>query len=186
MPVEIEKKYQLTRAQQKLVERRLRELKAVPGELEFEENTIYNGAALNAGGRALRLRRVNGRALLTFKERFPGKSPIKYQREEETEVMDARAIDAILRALDFQPALVYEKRRRRWQIGRGEVAIDELPFGLFMEIEGGEKEIARIERKLGATEFPAVLETYPMLTFRLGKRRKKVIEARFNIADRAR
>jgi len=44
---------------------------------------------------------------------------------------------------EFQPALVYEKRRTRWKIGTAEIALDELAFGLFMEIEGSEKEIAR-------------------------------------------
>jgi adenylate cyclase, class 2 len=178
MPVEIEKKYRLTKTQRRRIERGLRKIKAVPSEVEFEENTIYRGDALGPG-RALRLRRVNGRAILTFKERYASKSPIKHQREEETEVADATATDAILQALDFRPVLVYEKRRARWKIGRTEVVVDELPFGLFMEIEGTEKEIARLERLLEAGELPAVIETYPMLTAKFGRQRRGTIEARF-------
>src|SRR4030088_3547593 len=131
MPVEIEKKYRLTKKQRDEI------------------------------GQTLRLRRVNGRALLTFKQRFPGKSPIKHQREEETEVADADAVAAILRSLEFRPALVYEKRRVRWIVGKAEIAMDELPFGLFMEIEGPEKEIERLEKLLDAEAVPAVMETYP-------------------------
>ena len=127
----------------------------------------------------MRLRRVNGRALLTFKQRFPTKSSIKHQREEETEVGDADTLAAILQALEFRPALVYEKRRTRWQIGMAEVALDELPFGLFMEIEGAEKEISRVEKLLNAEHLPAVTETYPALTSSLGKQRGAVVEARF-------
>jgi len=95
---------------------------------------------------------------------------------------------AILRALDFRPALVYEKRRTRWSFGKVEVAVDELPFGLFMEIEGSEKEIGRVEKLLGAEAFPAVMETYPGLTTRLGKKRGSVVEARFarSVRERAR
>src|SRR2546430_4661508 len=107
MPIEIEKKYRLTREQRRSIERLMRAQGSVPGELEFEENTLYRGGRLDLGGCALRLRRVNGRALLTFKQRFPSKSPIKHQREEETEVADAGALAAILRSLDFRPALVY-------------------------------------------------------------------------------
>jgi adenylate cyclase, class 2 len=188
MPTEIEKKYRLTKKQREMIVRRLQKLGASPGEVEFEENTLYRGGRLDLGGCSLRLRRVNGRALLTFKQRFPGKSPIKHQREEETEVGDGNAVAAILKSLEFRPALVYEKRRIRWNIGKAEIALDELPFGLFMEIEGAEKEIARVEKLLEAEAVPAVMETYPALTVALGQKRGGVIEARFarSIRDRAR
>jgi predicted adenylyl cyclase CyaB len=179
MPIEIEKKYRLTKKQREAIVGRLRKLGASPGELEFEENTLYRGGRLDVEGCALRLRRVNGRALLTFKQRFPSKSAIKHQREDETEVANADAVAAILRSLDFRPGLVYEKRRTRWLVGKAEIAIDELPFGLFMEIEASEKEIARVETLIGAQDLPAVMETYPALTARLGQKRGGVIEARF-------
>lgn len=188
MAIEIEKKYRLTKRQREAIVRRLRKLGASAGELEFEENTLYRGGRLDLGGCALRLRRVNGRALLTFKQRFPSKSAIKHQREEETAVADADALAAILRSLEFRPALVYEKRRTRWNIGKAEVALDELPFGLFMEIEGAEKEIARVETLVGAQNLPGVMETYPALTAKLGNKRGGVIEARFarTVRERAR
>src|SRR5258706_13662881 len=179
MPVEIEKKYRLTKKQREAITGRLRKLGAAPGELEVEENTIYRGGRLELGGCALRLRRVNGRALLTFKQRFPSKAPIKHQREEETEVADADAVAAILRSLEFRPALVYEKRRIRWRIGKAEIALDELPFGLFMEIEGAEQDIERVETLLEAEAVPAVMETYPSLTAQLGRERGAGTQARF-------
>ncbi len=187
MPLEIEKKYRLTKKQRSAIVRRLRQLGASPENVEFEENTLYRGGRLDLGGCSLRLRRVNGRALLTFKHRFPGKSPIKHQREEETEVADADAVAAILRSLEFRPLLVYEKRRVRWHVGKAEIAIDELPFGLFMEIEGPEKEIERVEKLLEAEAVPAVMETYPTLTAQLGRKRGAVTEARFarSVRERA-
>ena len=179
MPVEIEKKYRLTKTQRDRLLRRLREIKAKPLGKEFEENTLYRGGAADVGHRTLRLRRVGRRAILTLKERFPTTSSIKHQQEDETEVGDADALDAILIGLGFEVGLVYEKRRARWRVGEAEVAIDELPFGLFMEIEASESEIARVEELLGATRLKAELETYPGLTARLGKKRGAVIEARF-------
>jgi predicted adenylyl cyclase CyaB len=188
MPLEIEKKYRLTKKQREAIVRRLQKLGASSDEVEFEENTIYRGGRLELGGCSLRLRRVNGRALLTFKQRFPGKSPIKHQREEETEVANGNAVAAILKSLEFRPALVYEKRRVRWRIGKAEIALDELPFGLFMEIEASETEIARVEKLLEGEAIPAVMETYPALTAQLGQKRGGVIEARFarSVRDRAR
>ena len=184
MPIEIEKKYRLTKPQRRSIEQRLREMGITPGEVEFEENTIYRGGRLDLGGCALRLRRVNGRAILTFKQRSPSKSPIKHQQEDETEVADAGATHAIVTALGFRPGLVYEKRRVQWTVGKATLVIDELPFGLFMEIEAPEKEITRIEKKLGAENLTAVMETYPSLTAKLGRHREGIVEARFKTKAR--
>ena len=184
MPIEIEKKYRLNQKQRLAIERRLRKVGAFKHKLEHEENTIYRGGRLDFGGCALRLRRVGARSILTFKQRIPSNSSIKHQREEETEVANADNVDAILQSLGFRPALVYEKRRRRWKLGKAEIVVDQLPFGLFMEIEGSEKEIARLEKKIGAEDLPAVMETYPTLTAMLGKQRNGIIEARFKKKSR--
>jgi predicted adenylyl cyclase CyaB len=181
MPIEIEKKYRLTKKDRRALEQRMRELGYEPKPIEFEENTIYGGGRLNFGSCALRLRRVNGneRAYLTFKRRLPGKSPIKHQEEHQVTVADPDGMDWILNSLEFRPALVYEKRRARWKVGQAKVVIDELSFGLFMEIEASVKEIKRVERLIGAEDLPAVSETYPTLTANLGKKSRGVIEARF-------
>ena len=179
MPIEIEKKYRITTEQRRAVEKSMRALGLKPRPIEFEENTIYRGPNLKPGRRALRLRRVNGHALLTFKERFPTTSSIKHQQENEAGLLDADATHAILNSLGYDSALVYEKRRTRWQVGKAKVVIDELPFGLFMEIEASEKEIMRVEKKIGAQDFEAVHETYPALTAKFGKKQKGIIEARF-------
>ena len=181
MPIEIEKKYRLTKKDRRTLEKRMRELGYEPKPIEFEENTIYGGGRLNFGGCALRLRRINGteRAYLTFKRRLPGKSPIKHQEEQEVTIADPDGMNWILNSLEFRPKLVYEKRRTRWQVGTAKVVVDELPFGLFMEIEASVKEIKCVEKLIGAEDIPAVSETYPTLTANLGKKRRGVIEARF-------
>ena len=184
MPLEIEKKYRLTKQQRRSIEKKLRELGVVPGEVEFEENVVYRGGRLDLGGCALRLRRVNNRATLTFKQRFPSQSPIKHQQEEETAVANADATHAIISALGFRVGLIYEKRRVPWKIGKASLVIDELPFGLFMEIEASEREIKRVEKLLEAEGLPPVMDTYPSLTIRLGKQRKGIFEARFKPATR--
>ena len=71
-----------------------------------------------------------------------------------------------------------------WDVGKAKVVIDELPFGLFMEIEASEREIKRVEKLLSAESLPPVMETYPSLTIRLGRQRKGVFEARFKTGKR--
>ena len=184
MPIEIEKKYRLTSTERRAIEKRLRELGYKPKPVEFEENTIYRGGNLELGRRAMRIRRVNGEAILTYKERIPTKS----SNQAPTRKRDPRQRRATPRTKSFlhsasAPALVYEKRRTRWQVGKATLVIDELPFGLFMEIEASERDIKRVEKLIDGGKLPAVNETYPALTAKLGKKKRKgIIEARFGKA----
>ncbi|HJP90803.1 MAG TPA: class IV adenylate cyclase [Pyrinomonadaceae bacterium] len=177
--IEVEKKFRLTKRQRDAVLKRLPDLGATLQHEEFEENTLYAGEALNSGTCVLRLRRVGGKATLTYKKRLPGASAIKQQREEETVIADPEAMEAILEALGFTPALVYEKRRQTWRLGNTEIVIDVLPFGLFMEIEGRINQIKAVERKLGLKGLRAEHATYPQLTQKHGKLYDGLIEARF-------
>jgi adenylate cyclase class 2 len=177
--IEVEKKFRLTTRQRDAV---LKRLPVVGAELEgedFEENTLFNGAALEVGACVLRLRRVKGKATLTYKKALPSVSSIKQRREEETQVEDPEAMEAILVALGFTPALVYEKRRQTWRLGNTEIVIDVLPFGLFMEIEGRVSDIKAVERKLGLKGLRAESASYPQLTVKHGKVYDGLIEARF-------
>ena len=177
--IEVEKKFRLTKRQRDAVLKRLPEVGAnLEGE-DFEENKLFKGEALNPGSCVLRLRRVKRNATLTYKKRLPGSSAIKQQREEETAIDDPEAMEAILEALGFTPALVYEKRRQTWRLGTTEIVIDVLPFGLFMEIEGRANEIKAVERKLGLKGLRAEHATYPQLTEKHGKALDGLIEARF-------
>lgn len=184
MSIEIEKKFCLTTTQRNRLPERLREIGANPRGAEFEENTLYRGAALAVGSRILRLRRVGGRAILTLKERLPSAAPIKHQREDETEIKDADAMHAILVGLGFMPVLVYEKRRETWLLGSVEIVLDELPFGLFMEIEGNEDEINDIEQRLGIEAIEPENLTYPQLAMEYGTPNGEVTEVRFATSDK--
>jgi adenylate cyclase, class 2 len=177
--IEVEKKYRLTKRQRDTVLKRLPEIGAQLEGEDFEENTLYNGEVLQDRACVLRLRRVKGRATLTFKKRLPGVAAIKQQREEETAVDDPDAMAAILESLGFTASLVYEKRRQTWRLGQTEIVIDVLPFGLFMEIEGRANEIKSVERRLGMKGLRAEHATYPQLTAKHGKRYDGLIEARF-------
>lgn len=177
--IEIEKKFRLTKRQRDSVLKRLPEIGAQLEREDFEVNTLYDGEALRDRACVLRLRRVGGRSTLTFKQRLPGASAIKQQREEETVIADPEAMAAILEALGFTASLVYEKRRQTWRLGQTEIVIDVLPFGLFMEIEGRANGIKSVERKLGMKGLRAEQATYPQLTAKHGKRLDGLIEARF-------
>ena len=179
MATEIEKKYRLTLEQREALSHRLRQVGATLQVREFEENTIYAGGSLDPRRQVLRLRRVGDEAILTYKERNESTSAIKHHQEDETRVEDAAALAAILEALGYRPTLVYEKRRATWHIRQAEVVLDELPFGLFVEIEGEENEIEEVEVLLNLGHAEAEMSTYPELAERHGERRGGIIESRF-------
>lgn len=181
MGVEVEKKYRLTAEQRASVVNRLRAVGAEFEGEEFETNTLYTGNALDATRAVLRLRRTNTRSVLTYKERGAiDASGIKRHREDETVVADADALVSILDALGYRPSLVYEKRRATWHVQEAEIVIDELPFGLYAEIEGDEANIRAAEIKLGIQDAAHEDATYPDLVARYGRRRGEMVEARFD------
>lgn len=178
--VEVEKKYRLTKEQRVAIRRKLIEIGAKDCGSEFEENILYGGGQLDPTSKALRLRKVGKKAILTYKERYRSKSDIKRQREEETTVADAKTVDRIIQLLGFKRVLVYEKSRHTWKVGPVELVIDELPFGLYMEIEGSKSGIRRLERQLAQSNLVVETATYPELTLLNGRKTRGVIESRFD------
>ena len=182
MGIEIEKKLRLTAEQVRRVRERLVEIGATRRGEAFEENTLYRGGTLDPQSSILRLRRTGSSAILTYKEistLTSSASTIKHRREDETRVEDAEALAAILAALGFTPALVYEKWRETWEVANAEVVVDELPFGLFLEIEGEESEIPQVEGLLDLSAAEVEMATYPELAARYGQKCDGMIEARF-------
>ena len=184
MPIEIEKKYRLTKKQREGVLLRLPKIGAKREGEDFEVNTLYSGKALEVGRSVLRLRRIGDRGVLTYKESLPPRLDMKHRREDETQVDDPDAMELILDALGFTPALVYEKRRETWRVARTEIVIDELPFGLFMEIEGSEKDIREVESKLAIKRLKAETLSYPRLVLKHGAQNGGVVESRFSSKER--
>lgn len=180
MAIEIEKKYKLTPAQREKIVGGLARSGAVFSGEDFETNELYGGRILEEKRALLRVRKIAGRTILTYKQRIKDDTPVKHQIEHETEVGSAAEIERIIENLGFEKRLVYEKRRETWLLGGAEILLDELPFGLYMEIEAATAgDIEKIEKILGAVDFSVEHETYPALTARLGERLDGIIEARF-------
>ncbi|MFJ8039277.1 class IV adenylate cyclase [Kitasatospora sp. NPDC096147] len=117
-----------------------------PGREEIYRDTYYDGQGeeLGRGDRELRVRTVVGsggvRTVLTYKgPRLDGASEAK--PEYETEVADAKAVDAIVRGLGYRPVIRFEKHCRNyalresgWDLLATLVRVPELN-GTFIEIE---------------------------------------------------
>lgn len=179
MSIEIEKKYRLSEAQRQFVSDALKEIGAEYKGENFEENIIYRGGVLDEKNAVLRVRKIGEKAILTYKQRIQNQSDIKRQIEHETTVENAEELEMIVENLGFQKKLIYEKRRKTWRLREAEIVLDELAFGLFMEIEGSVTAIKEVEMLLDIEDFTVEHKTYPRLTAETGIANENLIEARF-------
>jgi adenylate cyclase class 2 len=100
--------------------------------------------SLGRSDRVLRLRKSGGEAArLTYKGPGEQRGDVRIREEIEFIVGDGAAARAFLEALGFQVVTTYEKYRRIYTFAGRHIMLDELPFGLFVEIEGESPESLR-------------------------------------------
>lgn len=136
-----------------------------------EMNTLYDlpDKALRRRGELLRLRQYGKKWKLTHKAK--GQSGRHKSRvETETELLDGKQMDAILRSLGFQPVFRYEKFRAEYSDDQGEVVLDKTPIGNLAEIEGKPRWIDRTAKALGLDRKHYITSTYAQLFFDWKKR----------------
>lgn len=98
---------------------------------------------------------------ITLKEKIKNANTnVRARKETEFEIEDIEKMKYILEALGLTYTRTMEKYRQHWKLGNCDITLDELPFGVFMEIEGEETEISRICQLLKLDENKKLLETY--------------------------
>jgi adenylate cyclase class 2 len=101
---------------------------------------------LQAAGQVLRLRK-NHETRLTFKAPGPDN---EHRLEVEVGVDQAERTQRLLEALGYGVFFVYEKYREVFTLEAVEIMLDELPFGVFVEVEGEDLgRIRSIAERLG-------------------------------------
>jgi len=138
-----------------------------------EVNTLYDlpGQKLRRKGELLQLRKYGEKWKLTHKAKsLAGRH--KSRGELETGVADGKAMDALLRALGFAPAFIYEKFRSEWSDSQGNVVLDHTPIGDLAEIEGKSRWIDRTARALGISSQQYVTKSYAELFFEWKRKTK--------------
>lgn len=179
MAIEIEKKYRLDKRQREQAVIKLKEMGAVFSGEAFEENFLHRGGDLKEKSAVLRLRKIGHTTILTYKEKVLNDLDIKHRIEYETKVSDFLATEKIIQSLGYRLNVIYEKRRQTWHFGDVEVVLDELPFGLYMEIEGTADAIEKAEKRLNINGLEPESRSYPRLTLAHGKQVGEIYEARF-------
>lgn len=136
-----------------------------------EMNTLYDlpDNALRQRGELLRLRQYGKKWKLTHKAKAQS-GRHKSRLETETELLEGKQMESILRALGFRPVFRYEKFRAEYSDGEGEVVLDKTPIGNLAEIEGKPRWIDRTAKTLGLDRKHYITSNYAQLFFDWKKR----------------
>jgi adenylate cyclase class 2 len=94
---------------------------------------------LENGFRVLRLR-MDTAARMTYKGPSIGRQGVRVRQEIEFEVSDFDSARSLLQALGYRIIMIYEKYRAVYRLDGVDVALDELPYGRFVELEGPDAE----------------------------------------------
>jgi adenylate cyclase, class 2 len=126
--------------------------------------------SLTRSGRLLRLRQ-DTRARITYKGEGSDEGGARLRKELEFTVSDFDTSKALFEALGYQVYTMYEKYRTTYKVGNVEVALDEMPTGDFLEIEGPDSESIRGTANLLGLNWQArILDSYTMLFEHLRER----------------
>jgi len=134
--------------------------------LDTTENKFQNQHCL------LRLRKSDGKNILTFKRPPPVKPDLKdykIMEEMEVEVSNFEKTRDILLAMGYRIYFIYEKYRGVYQREGVKVMIDKTPIGNFIEIEGDQSLIDRVATELGFSRKHYMTETYFSLFKKTGR-----------------
>lgn len=137
-----------------------------------EQNAIFSGYhlertirvdkpgwELSNAGTFIRLR-SGFKNTLTLKEARKKESEVSERMEIEVEIDDVGLCQKLLQEIGLTESLIMEKYRMLWKIKDTLITIDELPFGIYAEIEGSIQSIKVISELLGLKYEERIIITY--------------------------
>ncbi|KAF0110351.1 MAG: Uncharacterized protein FD147_1736 [Chloroflexi bacterium] len=164
-PLEVEVKFYLT--DMNSYEKRVRSIGASlvqPRTHELNYRFDTPEMSLAREHRVLRLRQDTA-TILTYKGPAQSNDAVSIRPEIELEVSDFQAAKDLLEALGFHMSVKYEKWRTVYRMGDLEITLDEMPFGNFTEIEGGDPAAIQKTASMLALNWSARINSSYMLLF---------------------
>jgi adenylate cyclase class 2 len=163
----IENEIKISLSKEDLVElvKTLKELKA---EKEFCVQQITNrfdtaNQSLESRGVFLRTRTGEINTLTLKRKISGGDNNIKSREEIEIDLNskeEVYTLNKIINILGFEKLLIMEKYRMQWSFNDCKIAIDELPFGFYVEIEGEKDNLFKVSDILKLNRSDSLTSTY--------------------------
>lgn len=104
--------------------------------------------------------REGSKKTITLKEKLQENYDIKARKETEFQIENIDDMRYILEKIGLTYIRIFEKYRINISYKKTVISIDELPFGLFLEIEGDEKDITTVVNDLNLDINKKILGTY--------------------------
>jgi adenylate cyclase class 2 len=139
----------------------LAELKAEKKGEGFQRTTRMDTPDLNLEKQGTFLRvRTGGKDIVTLKKKIKSKGELFERMELETEVKDPELLADIFANLGFTKRFIMEKYRIDYSYKNTKISVDELPFGVYVEIEGEPEDIQSVARELNLNLSKKIVVTY--------------------------
>ena len=97
---------------------------------------------------------------LTLKKARVKESEVSERLEIEIEIDDMESCQKLLQEIGLNEKLIMEKYRMIWEVNGTIITIDELPFGVYVEIEGSVQSIKILSELLGLNYDNRIIITY--------------------------
>ena len=107
-----------------------------------------------------RIRDEHGKIVLTVKVRSQKKTNYFERKEYSVEISNAEEGVDIMKSLGYGQIRVFKKVREEWDFKDVDVVLDELYFGIYMEIEGSKEKIEEMVKKLGFEDKERITKAY--------------------------
>ena len=114
---------------------------------------------LSKEGTYIRLR-TGFKNTLTLKKARVKESEVSERLEIEIEIDDMESCQKLLQEIGLNEKLIMEKYRMIWEVNGTIITIDELPFGVYVEIEGSVQSIKILSELLGLNYDNRIIITY--------------------------
>ncbi len=128
---------------------------------KFEDNYIFDREGeLKKSGKLLRVRFVDGKVFLTYKEKLGDDLRFKRRNEIELGVSGKEIVD-LLKGLGYKVFFRYQKKRKNIVCGNVKISFDDTPIGKFVEIEADdEKKLEDFIKNLSLENRELIKKTY--------------------------
>lgn len=104
--------------------------------------------------------REGSKKVITLKEKIGDNEAVKTRKETEFQIEDIESMRYILERIGFNYVRIFEKFRINMEYKGTTLSFDELPFGIYLEIEGEEKDINLIAEEIGFKDEDKIIGTY--------------------------
>jgi len=127
----------------------------------FQRTTRMDTPNLDLEKRGTFLRvRTGGKDIVTLKKKIKTTGEVFERQELETEVKDPELLADIFADLGFSKRFIMEKYRIDYEYKDTKISLDELPFGMFVEIEGELENIKNVADELNLDLSNKIIVTY--------------------------